>query len=62
VIALAGRQVSEMAPTAVRAAVWAGGQGARHLDDLPEGYHATGRGQAWQVGPGGRDAKGGRPL
>ena len=29
------------------AAVGVGEQWARHPDDLPEGYHITGRGQAW---------------
>ena len=44
--ALAGRQVSEMAGSSSE--VSADGVGARHLLDLPKGYHTAPRAQAWQ--------------
>ena len=37
----------------VRQVRWVVGAGARHLPDLPEGYHAAPRAQAWQDRPGG---------
>ena len=59
-----GGQVSEMVGRADRCQQWGELAGARHLVDLPEGYHAPAGGQAWhdQVGIGDRLPSGRRVI
>lgn len=54
-----GGQASEMDMTRDRLRFRRGWQWMRHLDDLPEGYHATARGKPGQVVGGGRRPRSG---